>query len=186
MELTAILIITLGICLGFFVQTVSGFGAPLIALPILLFFLDLPAAVALMSVFFIAFSLIMVTPCWKDVNKKILLDLIKSSIIGLIIGVYLLKYSDPFVLKKILGVLIILYVAYYLLVKKELKLFKGAEWLFGFFGGIVTGLYTASGQIFIIYLFDKLKTPKLLEQPPLPFSASSIPLRFCCLFLIKY
>ena len=44
--------LTIGICLGFFVQTVTGFAGALIALPVLLFVMPLPDAIGYLSIFY--------------------------------------------------------------------------------------------------------------------------------------
>ncbi|MFH1012609.1 MAG: sulfite exporter TauE/SafE family protein, partial [Candidatus Peregrinibacteria bacterium] len=114
----SIIILSIAIGLGFFVQTNVGFAASLFTLPILLTIFDFKEAVGIISIFFVLFSLILVPKNWHQMNKKILITLSISSGIGLIIGVQLLKYMDPFILKKILGIFILLTVIHGY-VKKE-------------------------------------------------------------------
>ena len=52
MEITILAISSLAIFLGFFVQTITGFAAGLVAAPILLIIFDLPETIALLSIFF--------------------------------------------------------------------------------------------------------------------------------------
>ncbi|MBU1130980.1 sulfite exporter TauE/SafE family protein [Patescibacteria group bacterium] len=163
MELFVIPVLILGISLGFFVQTIAGFAAPLVALPIMLFVQDLSEAVALMSIFFLLFSVVLVYKNWKDIDKKIVGQLAISIILGLVLGIYLLKFGNPLLLKKLLGVFIILFVVHSYFNKKKIKLFKGSGWLFGFIGGVISGLYTTSSPIFVAYLYNKLSDAKAIR-----------------------
>jgi uncharacterized membrane protein YfcA len=48
---TMIVLLTIGIFTGFFVQTITGFAGALIALPFLLFVMPLPDAIGYLSIF---------------------------------------------------------------------------------------------------------------------------------------
>ena len=60
MEVTFLLIIIIGVGIGFYIQTVAGFAAALVTLPIILKVLNIQEAVALMSIFFFLFSIILI------------------------------------------------------------------------------------------------------------------------------
>ena len=107
-----VFILSLAVFVGFVVQTVTGFGAGIMSLPILLLIFDLPQAVAFNSVFLVIFSAILVSKNHKEIDWKSVLDLGAGLLFGLILGVYLLKYSDPILLKRFLGIFIIFYVLY--------------------------------------------------------------------------
>ena len=70
-----VVILILAVSVGFFVQTVSGFAAGLIAFPIFLLVHDLKDAVAFMSVFFLLFSVILLIRHWRTVDRGIIKDL---------------------------------------------------------------------------------------------------------------
>lgn len=53
MSLEVFFILAIGIFVGFYVQTVVGFAGSLMALPILLFKMDLPDAIAFISIFYL-------------------------------------------------------------------------------------------------------------------------------------
>jgi uncharacterized protein len=153
------IIIAAAISLGFFVQTTIGFAAALTALPILLIALDLPDAVALLSIFFASFSLILVPKNWHNIDKKIFLKLGISSILGVYLGAQLLTtYGHLTILTKILGVLILLYIGYTHLKKKKIKAFQKGAPIFGFIGGIFSGLFSTGGPIFVAYINNNLKS----------------------------
>lgn len=153
----------LGIFLGFFVQTIIGFGAQLITFPIHLTAIDFYKSNAIITFFFLLFSIIVVYKTWKDADKKIISELSISSIIGLIIGVYLLKYTSPLILKKLLGIFILADVAYEM--KKNIKVesFKRLGLAFGFGGGIFAGLFASGGPLLVTYINNKLDTAKKIR-----------------------
>ena len=163
MDIVTFLILALGIFLGFFVQTIAGFAAGLIALPILCIVLPLPEASAFISVFFFIFSALMIYKSWDHIDKKIIFEMLPGIILGLILGVYVLKAGDPVILKKILGIFIILYVIYTRLKKVEIRLFKKLGLLFGLMGGFASGVFSSGGQFLIVYINNKINAPRLIR-----------------------
>ena len=91
MNLTEYLLLAIAISLGFFIQTLLGFAAPLIAMPILLFIFDIQSTVAFMSVFSLLFCIGLLFSNWKYIDKKILFELGLGIFLGTAVGVYLLK-----------------------------------------------------------------------------------------------
>ena len=163
MDNIIIIISIIAIFLGFLLQSIVGFAASLISFPILLFIMDLKQASALMAILYVFFSLYYVIKNWKEINKSIVAELSIGIIIGMIIGVMLLKYANPFLLKKILGLLIILYLGYIQIKKKKIKFFDKIGMFFGFIGGIMSGLYSAGGPLLITYIYNKLENPKIIR-----------------------
>jgi len=129
MEYSTILIaITLSI--AFFSQGVAGFAAGLIAMPLLITVLPVQTAVALMSTYFFVFSCIFVFLNRKLIDTQILKEIGIAILIGLCMGTYGLKYGNPLILKKILGIFLLLYVAYYFSKKKKIALIDKLGWFF--------------------------------------------------------
>ncbi|MDP2624588.1 MAG: sulfite exporter TauE/SafE family protein [Candidatus Peregrinibacteria bacterium] len=163
MDLTTFAILALAIGLGFFVQTVAGFAAGLLALPIILLVYDLPEAIAFLSVFLAAFSVIQIAKNHKDIDRETLFELGIGIVFGVMGGVYLLKYGDPQILTKILGLMLVLYVINTQIKKESFKLFPGAGIAFGLVSGVFSGLYASGGPIIIAYLYNKIKRSKVLR-----------------------
>lgn len=163
METIDIIILTLGIALGFYVQTVAGFAAALVALPIILIVLDIQEAVALLSIFFFIFSIILIYKNWKLIDKKIVLDVSIGAVIGLILGIVILKFGSPLILKKALGIFILLFVAYSFIKKKKVKLFEKFGMIFGFIGGLFSGIFSTGGPLFVIYIYNKLDNSNIVR-----------------------
>lgn len=163
MDLITFSILSLGVFLGFFVQTIAGFAAGLIVVPIFCIVLSLPEANALMSIFLLLFSALMIRKNWHHIDKKIILEMLPGIILGLVLGVYVLKFGNPIILKKLLGIFIILYVIYTRIKKIEIKLFKKLGLLFGLLGGFASGVFSSGGQFLIVYIHNKLDNSRLVR-----------------------
>jgi uncharacterized membrane protein YfcA len=150
MEVDVLLIITLGIFLGFFIQTIIGFSGALIALPILLVSIALPEAISYISIFYFLSSIYFVQKEWENIDKKIIMKLAFTSIIGLAAGISVLNYGNLLFLKKVLGIFIILYVIYSFFSKGKIKNSPFLEYILGIFGGFFSGLFSTGGPLFVI------------------------------------
>ncbi|MDP3970230.1 MAG: sulfite exporter TauE/SafE family protein [bacterium] len=157
------LILGIGITLGFFVQTILGFGASLTALPFLLIILDLRDSIALIAVFLPFFSTILIYQNRKLINKKVVLEMAIGGVIGLTIGIFALKYGNPEILKKLLGVFIVCYVGYSTIKRQKVKIFNKLGFVFALLGGFFSGLYSSGGSLFATYIYNKLEQPKLVR-----------------------
>lgn len=163
MDLTPLLIMAVGISLGFFAQTITGFGAALVSLPILLLILSLPDAMSLMSIFLLLFSLILAYQNRTLINKKVVLQMAIGGTLGMILGVQTLKWGNPVILKKALGIFIVGYVLHAILSKREIQSFKKLGFLFSILGGFFSGLFSSGGPLFITYIHNKLKDIKVVR-----------------------
>jgi len=156
LEPIQIIILVIGVGLGFYVQSVIGFAASLVALPIILNVLSIQESVALMSFFFFLFSISLIYKNWKAINKKVVLEMSIGIVVGLILGIFILKYGSPVVLKKALGIFMLLFVGYHYTKNKRIKLFNKLGILFGFAGGLFSGLFSTGGPMYVTYIFNKL------------------------------
>ena len=156
LETLQIALIIAGISLGFYVQTVAGFGSALLALPVLLTTLGLQEAVALISVFFFLFSCYQVFKNRKLADRDTVIKLIVGIALGLVAGILLLKYGRPLILKKGLGVFILIYVGYLLLKQKKIAWFDKFGLFFGFGSGFFSGLFSTGGPLCVVYVYNKM------------------------------
>lgn len=156
METLPLIILIAGISLGFFIQTVAGFAGGLFALPIILQVIPMQEAVAYLSVFLCLFSILLVYRNWNNIDKKTVQELGVGIIVGLAAGVGILKMGSPLILKRLLGVFILLFVAYHFLKKKKLN-FPG-RWgiLFGLAGGVFSGMFSAGGPTYVMYVYNRI------------------------------
>lgn len=159
------LLIILGIAIfcGFFVQTVVGFAGSLIALPILLIGLKLPDAIAYISIFYLFSSGFLVYKEWKNIDRNVIMRLGWASAIGVILGIVVLTYSKPIILKKALGVFILLYVVYVVVGKTDLKLGKKGNTMFGVLGGFFAGVFSTGGPLYVIAVKNTVEEAKIFR-----------------------
>lgn len=147
---TMLLLLSIGIFTGFFIQTITGFAGALIALPFLLMVMPLPDAIAYLSIFYMISTPFHVYKEWRFIDKILLKQLALSSFIGLIIGIIVLNYGQPMILKKALGAFIILFVSYSIFHQKEIKIFSKLKYFFGFLGGFFSGVFSTGGPLYLI------------------------------------
>ncbi|TDE05627.1 sulfite exporter TauE/SafE family protein [Flavobacterium hiemivividum] len=147
---TPILVLTIGIFTGFFIQTIIGFAGALIALPFLLFVMPLSEAVGYISIFYLISTPIYVYKEWEHIDKNLVKNLALSSFVGIIVGIIVLTYGKPIFLKKALGLFIILFVLNSLKVKKEFQIMNKMKHVFGFMGGFFSGLFATGGPLYVM------------------------------------
>lgn len=147
---TMLLLLIIGIFLGFFIQTIIGFAGALIALPLLLMAMPLPGAIAYISIFYFISSPYYVYKEWENMDKQLLKKLAVSSLVGVVAGILLLIYAKPFLLKKALGIFIILFVLNSLRPKKDLQIGTKLKYTFGFLGGFFSGVFSTGGPLYVM------------------------------------
>jgi len=145
-----VVVLTIGIFSGFFIQTIIGFGGALIALPFLLFVMPLSEAVSYLSIFYLISAPIYVYKEWKHIDINLIKKIALSSFLGVLVGIIVLVYGKPLVLKQALGIFIILFVLNSLRVKKKSVLFKKLKHFFGFLGGFFSGVFSTGGPLYVM------------------------------------
>ena len=163
MDAELLILLGTAIFCGFFVQTVVGFAGSLIALPILLIGLKLPDAIAYISIFYLFSSISLVYKEWKNIDKSVIGKLSIPSIIGVLAGIFVLTYSQPIILKRALGVFILLYVAYVVIGKIDLKLGNKGIMFFGVVGGFFAGVFSTGGPLYVIAVKNSVGEIKIFR-----------------------
>lgn len=163
MEPELLILLGTAIFCGFFVQTVVGFAGSLIALPILLIGLKLPDAIAYISIFYFFSSSFLVYKEWKNIDRNVIMRLGWASAIGVIVGIVVLTYSKPIVLKKALGVFILLYVVYVMVGKTDLKLGNKGNTIFGVLGGFFAGVFSTGGPLYVIAVKNTVEEARIFR-----------------------
>ena len=147
-----LLLLIIGIFLGFFIQTISGFAGALVALPFLLCVMPLTQAVCYISIFYSIASPIYFYKEWKNMHKVLLKKLAVTSLIGILIGSIVLIYGQPTILKKALGVFIVLFVLNNILNKNNWKFGVKLEFILGLFGGFFSGVFSTGGPLYAVII----------------------------------
>jgi len=160
MSVTILLVVGLGIFLGFFIRTLIGFAGALIALPVLLLAVGLKDAIAYISIFYFYSSIYFIKKEWKNIDKRIILKLSIATVLGVLLGVWVLAHGKPVFLKKALGVFILMYVIYAIYAKDKVFNLPKLEFFFGLAGGFFSGLFSTGGPLYVIIVKNSAVTMK--------------------------
>jgi len=136
------------------VRSTFGFGESLVAVPLFSFFIPISAAVPLSVLISVLVALVVVIQDHSRIEFRSAKWLILSAIPGIPLGVLLLAYGNPVIIKTVLGILIVAYALYALLAKNSFRLEKDSKpWLLvcGFLSGIFGGAYGINGPPLAVY-----------------------------------
>ena len=150
---------------AFAVRSAAGFGAGLIAIPMLAFILPVSTAVSVASVFTTLASIEQVRREWRQIAWRQFTVIFLYSMAGIGLGLYFIKLLDEDIMRRSLGIFMILYSVYALWAVDTSRLLP-RRWhgVLGAGAGIVGGLFSAlfgagAGPIYVVY-FDILRLEK--------------------------
>lgn len=166
MSLSIFLCILLIIISAAFIKSAFGFGDGMVNMALLTQLIGIEQAAPLVILLSLLVSSYILIKNRKLVDWKNAFPLMLSAILFAPLGIKLLDWSDPDVMRKILGIFIILF-AVYRLFKPSLGSLKSNKWslLFGATGGLTGGAYSIAGPPAVIYA-------TLIKWPPKAFRAS--------------
>jgi uncharacterized membrane protein YfcA len=133
-------------------RSTFGFGDAVVAMPLLSMAVGLNVATPLVGIMGITTSVTILIRHWRHVHFKSLLSLIVPTLIGIPIGVLLLKGVYESVMKFILAGVIISF-SLYKIFKPRLVTLTNDKYacLFGLLAGILGGAYNTNGPPIVIY-----------------------------------
>jgi len=154
----------LAIAAGYAVRAVSGFGAGVIATPLLTFVLPLPVTVPLITVIGMFAGSRQVLRDWRMIEWRRIAIFVPGSLVGVALGLYLFTSLDQVMLAHALGVYILGYALYSLfgkkLVKRRLAMPRWVVHPISAIAGLVATIFGGlAGAIYATYL-DALDLPK--------------------------
>jgi len=134
-------------------RSTLGFGDALIAMPLLvLATIDVKIATPLVALMGFTISIAILAQNWRDVDIKAAWRLIVSSLIGIPVGIWLLRDAPEQIIKAILGIILILFGLYNLITPRLPTLREQwSAYIFGFISGILGGAYNTNGPPIIVY-----------------------------------
>jgi uncharacterized membrane protein YfcA len=142
---------------AFAVRSAAGFGAVLIAMPMLAFVMPVSTAVSVTTALTAVTSLHQVSRDWRQVAWRHFAIMALYSAIGIGLGFYFIKMLDEHTLRRCLGVFLILYSIYSLATAKTSHAVSG-RWRgalavgTGIAGGLLGTLFGAGvGPIYVVY-----------------------------------
>lgn len=156
-----ILVIILIVTLASVSQTAVGFGAPLIAMPVLAPLLGLQTATPLSTLDGLVLSIIILLYFRESFNLRVVIHLLLATLVGVPVGVYLLNVVDAAFFTKLLGILLIAY-GLYGLFAPALPALKHLLWayLFGFVAGVLGGALNTSAPAIVVYGSSRRWSPE--------------------------
>ncbi len=150
--------VTLQILLVLFLATIIrstfGFGEALFAVPLLALRIPLTVAAPLAVLVSITIAVIVVIQDWRHIHLPSVGGLLGSTVLGIPVGLVLLKIGNPHIVKAALALILISFSAYSLRGRALLTLQRDSKrWLLacGFCAGVLGGAYGMNGPPLVLY-----------------------------------
>jgi uncharacterized membrane protein YfcA len=142
---------------AFAVRSAAGFGAGLIAIPMLALILPVSTAVSVATVLTTLSSVQQVSREWRQIAWRQFLIIFLYSMVGVALGLYFINLLDENILRRCLGIFLILYSIYAISATGTPRLLPrywhgplGAG--VGIVGGLCSALFGAgAGPIYVVY-----------------------------------
>lgn len=156
-----IVIFVLIVSSGYFVQGLTGFGATIFSMPLLLMLYKLDIVVPVCISLSIIQSIFVIIKDYKDIHIKEIAKVLILATIGIPIGLYIGTVVSEVILKKVLGIYLLLNSIYNLINiyrKRENNLSKSKLLvIFPILGGCFQGVFGTGGPLVVIYASNKIK-----------------------------
>ena len=134
------------------IRSAFGFGEALVAVPLLTLVVPVEVAAPVAVLASITVALIVVVQDWRQIHVRSASWLVLPTLLGIPLGLLLLKAVSEPVVKAVLAAVIISFSAYSLLGGKHRELTNDKfAWLFGFAAGVLGGAYGMNGPPLAIY-----------------------------------
>ncbi len=135
-----------------FTQGVSGFGSALVAMPLLLFFMDAQTAVPLCMLNGLIITAFLSFQLRKHADWKKITPIIIGCVPGIYVGARFLKEADSDLIKLLLGIMLTGYCLYSMFFKPQPKKIHTLwAYIAGFCTGVIGTAFGAGGPPTIIY-----------------------------------
>jgi uncharacterized membrane protein YfcA len=134
------------------IRSAIGFGDALVAMPLLAMALGIQTATPLVAFAASTIALTILLKSWRSVDIRSAWRLILLSLVGIPFGLVLLKVAPEYMVKAILGALLILY-GIYSLITPRLPVIQSEKsaYIFGFIAGVLGGAYNTNGPPIVMY-----------------------------------
>lgn len=154
------LIICLSLLLAGFIQGVSGFGAGIVFMSIVPYFLSVTASAAISNFVCLMLEIMMVIRYRKHINKSIILLPAIFFIIAATAGIHLASNLDTRIMKEILGSFLILLAVYMMVFRSKMNLQPTLLTMFvcGFVSGLCDGMFSIGGPLMVLYFLAITKS----------------------------
>lgn len=135
-----------------FTQSVAGFGAALVAVPLLTEPLGAQNTAAMIPLTAVVTQTVLLLRYRSALDLRMVGRLSAAAVVAIPIGVLVLTRVDEQATRTVLGLLVIAY-ALYALLNLRLPELRSPRWAygFGFAGGLLSGAYNIPGPVVVIY-----------------------------------
>lgn len=141
-------------------QTSTGYGFSIIGVPFLLLIYPAHTAVQINIVLSICLSVVMIFKIAKEVDRLLLMKLIKGSTLGLVSGIFIYLYLDAQLLQVAVGGLILI-VTILLMLKMTIRQTTAKDYVMGGISGLLTTSIGVPGPPLLLY-FSGVGTNKTI------------------------
>lgn len=151
---SVMLYVLLVLFLATVIRSTFGFGEALFAVPLLALRIPLTVAAPLAVLVSITIAFVVVAQDWRHVHLPSVGGLLGSTVLGLPVGLLLLKAGRPNIVKAALAIILISFSIYCLRGRALLRLQNDSRrWLLacGFFAGVLGGAYGMNGPPLVLY-----------------------------------
>ncbi len=136
---------------AFLTEATLGFGGGLIAVPLLALTMDIKSAVTLVLIFQFCMGFLL-PDSYKFVPHRIKFTMTAGLLLGTLLGMYSLFALDDHILRILLSITIVLFLAKDMISKTHITETAWTSALVGFFGSWLQGLIGTGGPVFTMYL----------------------------------
>ncbi len=155
------------VLIGHLIKGFSGFASALFAIPLLALFLEIKFIVPVFLLFDFISGLFLVTQTRRLIDKKNAFLLLSGLVIGTAMGTYFLVSFENEVLKRIFGVVVILFALRILILEDDgAKKQISKIWapISGFAGGCSGAMFGLNGPPLVLYLGFQLKDKQIFRS----------------------
>ena len=151
MNWLTILVVAVFFC-ATLVRSALGFGEALIAVPLLAFVLPVEVVAPVAALVSITVAAVVVAQDWRHVHLRSAVRLVLSTLIGIPLGLLLLRRVSEPIVKGVLGVLVAGFAVFALRRRSSYELTDDRlAWLFGISAGVLGGAYGMNGPPLVVY-----------------------------------
>lgn len=144
------MVLMLVVLIASILQTSTGYGFSIIGTPFLLLLYPAHMAIQINIILSICLSAVMIFNIRKEVDKTLVIRLIKGSVLGLIAGIFVYLFLDIQLLKMTVGV-IILILTVLLIFQVTMKQTKKKDYITGGVSGVLTTSIGVPGPPLLLY-----------------------------------
>ena len=149
---------------GYAVRGVAGFGSGVVATPLLAFVLPMATTAPLITILGFLVSVRQALRDWHDIRWNAVLRFIPGSLVGVPLGLWVVKTADQHLLARLLGAYVVAYALYSLFGERLLgRALSMPRWMvhpIGVVGALVSTLFGGlAGPLYVTY-FDTLGLAK--------------------------